>query len=95
IHEFWLQGLYLKQFLKLQMSLLYNQIELEAEYNNAEIYLDRKYLYIYIHRNIKIMVDAEWSILYDKLKKLHKTDVNVILSKLPFGDVVTQYFANW
>ncbi|CAF3044547.1 unnamed protein product [Rotaria sp. Silwood2] len=77
------------------MSLLYNQIELEAEYNNAEFYLDRKYLYIYIHRNIKKMVDAEWPILYDKLEKLHKTDVNVILSKLPFDDVVTQYFANW
>ncbi|CAF4077633.1 unnamed protein product, partial [Rotaria sp. Silwood2] len=40
------------------------------------------------------MVNTELPILYDKLEKFHKTDVNVVLSKLPFGDIVTQSFAN-
>ena len=40
------------------------------------------------------IVDAEWSILYDKLEKLHKAGVKVVLSKLPIGDVATQYFAD-
>ncbi len=40
------------------------------------------------------IVDAEWSILYSKLEKLHVAGVNVVLSKLPIGDVATQYFAD-
>ena len=40
------------------------------------------------------MVDAEWSILYNKLEALHKSGAKVILSKLPIGDVATQYFAD-
>lgn len=40
------------------------------------------------------IVDAEWSILYDKLEKLHAAGVKVVLSKLPIGDVATQYFAD-
>lgn len=40
------------------------------------------------------MVDAEWSILYDKLDKIAKSGAKVVLSKLPIGDVATQYFAD-
>ena len=40
------------------------------------------------------MVDAEWSILYDKLEKIVKSGAKVVLSKLPIGDVATQYFAD-
>ncbi len=40
------------------------------------------------------IVDAEWDILYDKLEKLVKSGAQVILSKLPIGDVATQYFAD-
>ena len=40
------------------------------------------------------IVDAEWSILYKKLDKLHQAGVNVVLSKQPIGDVATQYFAD-
>ena len=39
-------------------------------------------------------MDAEWSILYDKLEKLHLSGAKVVLSKLPIGDVATQYFAD-
>nr|XP_009942163.1 PREDICTED: T-complex protein 1 subunit eta [Opisthocomus hoazin] len=40
------------------------------------------------------IVDAEWNILYDKLDKIHKSGAKVVLSKLPIGDVATQYFAD-
>lgn len=55
------------------------------------------------HRNIcalsscqdyQAIVDAEWNILYDKLDKIHKSGAKVVLSKLPIGDVATQYFAD-
>lgn len=40
------------------------------------------------------VVDAEWSILYNKLDKIHQSGAKVVLSKLPIGDVATQYFAD-
>lgn len=40
------------------------------------------------------MVDAEWKILYDKLEKIVDSGAKVVLSKLPIGDVATQYFAD-
>lgn len=40
------------------------------------------------------IVDTEWKILYDKLDLIHKSGAKVVLSKLPIGDVATQYFAD-
>jgi len=40
------------------------------------------------------VVDAEWSILYNKLDKIHQSGAKVVLSKLPIGDVATQFFAD-
>ena len=40
------------------------------------------------------VVDAEWTILYDKLEKIVSSGAKVVLSKLPIGDVATQYFAD-
>lgn len=40
------------------------------------------------------VVDAEWGILYDKLEKIVASGAKVVLSKLPIGDVATQYFAD-
>lgn len=40
------------------------------------------------------IVDAEWNILYEKLDKIVKSGAKVVLSKLPIGDVATQYFAD-
>lgn len=40
------------------------------------------------------IVDAEWQILYNKLEIIHKSGAQVVLSKLPIGDVATQYFAD-
>lgn len=40
------------------------------------------------------IVDTEWKILYEKLDLIHKSGAKVVLSKLPIGDVATQYFAD-
>ena len=40
------------------------------------------------------MVDAEWTIIYDKLKTIAESGAQVVLSKLPIGDLATQYFAD-
>lgn len=40
------------------------------------------------------IVDAEWQILYDKLDRIHASGAKIVLSKLPIGDVATQYFAD-
>ena len=39
-------------------------------------------------------MDAEWNILYEKLEKIVASGAKVVLSKLPIGDVATQYFAD-
>merc|ERR1712135_253711 len=55
--------------------------------DNAEVRLENVEEY-------QKVVDAEWTILYEKLEKLHSSGAKVILSKLPIGDVATQYFAD-
>lgn len=70
-----------------KIALLNIELELKAERDNAEIRVDNVSEY-------QKIVDAEWQILYDKLDKIHKSGVNVVLSKLPIGDVATQYFAD-
>jgi T-complex protein 1 subunit eta len=76
-----------KKYLKPKIALLNIELELKAERDNAEIRLDNVAEY-------QKIVDAEWSILYNKLEKLHAAGVRVVLSKLPIGDVATQYFAD-
>ena len=95
-----------KKYLKPKIALLNIELELKAERDNAEIRLDNVdvrfffyikliiSVYIYVLKEYQKIVDAEWSILYDKLEKLHKAGVKVVLSKLPIGDVATQYFAD-
>lgn len=45
-------------------------------------------------QDYQAIVDAEWNILYDKLEKIYLSGAKVVLSKLPIGDVATQYFAD-
>lgn len=40
------------------------------------------------------IVDAEWSIIYSKLEAIAATGAKVVLSRLPIGDLATQYFAD-
>ena len=51
-------------------------------------------VYVYWLQEYQAVVDAEWTILYNKLEKLHLSGAKVVLSKLPIGDVATQYFAD-
>merc|ERR1711976_52418 len=74
-----------KQYKNPKIALLNIELELKAEKDNAEIRLDNVEEY-------QAVVDAEWSILYEKLEKIHKSGAKVVLSKLPIGDVATQYF---
>lgn len=76
-----------KQYKPCKIALLNIELELKAERDNAEIRVDNV-------KEYQKIVDAEWQILYDKLEKIHKSGVNVVLSKLPIGDVATQYFAD-
>ena len=76
-----------KSFDNCKVLLLNVELELKAEKDNAEIRLDdvKKYQEI---------VDAEWKIIYDKLDQCAASGAKVVLSRLPIGDLATQYFAD-
>lgn len=76
-----------KTYKDCKIALLNIELELKAERDNAEIRIDSV-------KEYQKIVDAEWQILYDKLAKIHESGANVVLSKLPIGDVATQYFAD-
>ena len=40
------------------------------------------------------IVDAEWSLIYEKLAACVALGANIVISKLPIGDLATQYFAD-
>ncbi|KAG8700074.1 T-complex protein 1 subunit eta [Ceratobasidium sp. 395] len=63
------------------------ELELKAEKDNAEVRVEAVSDY-------QAIVDAEWQIIYDKLDRIHKTGAQVVLSKLPIGDLATQWFAD-
>jgi T-complex protein 1 subunit eta len=66
--------------------LLNIELELKAEKENAEIRIKPD--------EYQKIIDAEWQIIYSKLDKIVKSGANVVLSKLPIGDLATQYFAD-
>jgi len=76
-----------KTYTNPKIALLNIELELKAEKDNAEVRLDNVEEY-------QKVVDAEWNILYDKLERIQKSGATVVLSKLPIGDVATQYFAD-
>lgn len=76
-----------KRYENPKIAMLNIELELKAERDNAEIRVDSVTEY-------QSIVDAEWKILYDKLEKLAQSGAKVVLSKLPIGDVATQYFAD-
>jgi T-complex protein 1 subunit eta len=67
--------------------LLNVELELKSEKENAEIRITDPDQY-------QSIVDAEWSIIYEKLDKCVDSGAKIILSKLPIGDLATQYFAD-
>lgn len=63
------------------------ELELKAEKDNAEVRVEQVSEY-------QAVVDAEWEIIYRKLDAIEKTGAKVVLSKLPIGDLATQWFAD-
>ncbi|XP_036322392.1 T-complex protein 1 subunit eta [Rhagoletis pomonella] len=76
-----------KSYKNCKIALLNIELELKAERDNAEVRVDNV-------KEYQKIVDVEWQILYNKLAKIHESGANVVLSKLPIGDVATQYFAD-
>jgi len=76
-----------KKFVKPKILLLNLELELKAEKENAEIRLDNP-------SNYQSIVDAEWNIIYEKLDNIVNVGAQVVLSRLPIGDLATQYFAD-
>ncbi|KAF9768324.1 T-complex protein 1 subunit eta [Fusarium sp. DS 682] len=63
------------------------ELELKAEKDNAEVRVEQVSEY-------QAIVDAEWQIIYKKLESIYNTGAKIVLSKLPIGDLATQYFAD-
>lgn len=76
-----------KSFENPKVLLLNVELELKAEKDNAEVRLENP-------DDFQKIVDAEWKIIYDKLDKIVECGAKVVLSKLPIGDLATQYFAD-
>lgn len=76
-----------KAFKKPKIVCLNVELELKAEKDNAEVRVEQVSEY-------QAIVDAEWQIIYKKLEAIANTGAKVVLSKLPIGDLGTQYFAD-
>ena len=76
-----------KSFVKPKIVCLNVELELKAEKDNAEVRVEQVSEY-------QAIVDAEWQIIYKKLEAVYNTGAKVVLSKLPIGDLATQFFAD-
>merc|ERR1719198_181649 len=69
-----------KTFTDPKVLLLNVELELKSEKENAEVHITDVSDY-------QKIVDAEWKIIYDKLDKCVACGAQIILSKLPIGDL--------
>jgi T-complex protein 1 subunit eta len=76
-----------KNFDDCKILLLNVELELKSEKDNAEVRMENP-------EDFQKIVDAEWQIIYNKLEKIVDTGAKVVLSRLPIGDLATQYFAD-
>lgn len=76
-----------KHFKDPKICLLNLELELKSEKENAEIRIENPDDY-------QSIIDAEWDIIYSKLENIVKVGAKVVLSKLPIGDLATQFFAD-
>lgn len=76
-----------KSFTNPKIVCLNVELELKSEKDNAEVRVEQVSEY-------QAIVDAEWQIIFNKMEALYKTGAKVVLSKLPIGDLATQYFAD-
>ena len=76
-----------KRYASPKIAILNVELELKSERENAEVRVSTM-------EDYQAVVDAEWDILYAKLRKIVESGAKVVLSKLPIGDVATQFFAD-
>ncbi|RSL57390.1 putative T-complex protein 1 subunit eta [Fusarium duplospermum] len=76
-----------KTFIQPKIACLNVELELKAEKDNAEVRVEQVSEY-------QAIVDAEWQIIYKKLESVYQTGAKIVLSKLPIGDLATQFFAD-
>jgi len=76
-----------KRFTSPKIVCLNVELELKSEKDNAEVRVEAVSEY-------QAIVDAEWQIIFNKMEALSATGAQVVLSKLPIGDLATQYFAD-
>jgi T-complex protein 1 subunit eta len=76
-----------KSFNNPKILLLNIELELKAEKETAEIRIEKPSDY-------QGLIDAEWNLIYAKLEEIISSGANIVLSKLPIGDLATQYFAD-
>ena len=76
-----------KKFINPKIVLLNVELELKAEKDNAEVRIENA-------QDYQKIVEAEWNIICYKLEKLHNTGAQIVLSRLPVGDLATQFFAD-
>ncbi|CDK28981.1 unnamed protein product [Kuraishia capsulata CBS 1993] len=63
------------------------ELELKAEKDNAEVRIEKV-------EDYQSIVNAEWEIIFQKLEAVVATGADIVLSKLPIGDLATQFFAD-
>ena len=76
-----------KKFENAKVIILNVELELKSEKENSELRISNT-------EDFQSFVDAEWKIINKKLENIVKSGANVVLSKLPIGDLATQYFAD-
>ncbi|CXI00876.1 T-complex protein 1 subunit eta, putative [Plasmodium berghei] len=76
-----------KKFNNPKILLLNVELELKAEKENAEVRIDNPNEY-------NSIVQAEWDIIFQKLNLIKNSGANIVLSRLPIGDIATQFFAD-
>ncbi|KAM3137832.1 hypothetical protein pb186bvf_010075 [Paramecium bursaria] len=76
-----------KRFDNPKICLLNLELELKSEKENAEIRIENPDDY-------QSIVDAEWQLIYEKLQNIVDAGAQIVLSKLPIGDLATQFFAD-
>lgn len=76
-----------KKFINPKVLSLNVELELKAEKDNAEVRVEHV-------EDYQAIVDAEWQLITDKLTQIEQSGANIVLSKLPIGDLATQFFAD-
>ena len=76
-----------KRFENAKIIILNVELELKSEKENSELRIKNP-------EDFQSFVDAELKIINQKLENIVNSGANVVLSKLPIGDLATQYFAD-